>query len=316
MPLWRSDMPIARGVMVFARRSTTQYTYRLDGNNTFPALTTATVKFYNTYGQEIASIPGVFNGNAVTFNAEPSVQEQIPHDSSFEVVVNYAGVSPQSMLWGNVVRDEARYPNEPVESGLYDAAQYEYRFLAPGRIKDPSWRILNGAPTVWDNSSLNSPNAAAAGILFDDAAMMWYAPMAGDSIKINYTLRNAGSGKCTMGFCSNYDGTNWIGVTHEKGISNNFLKVEIGRGPVNMSTVQTTPHTLTGTQNYTATYNSQTNQVAVYKGVDLTPLTTPWEDTTHEVDHGPGERYFMFNWRASLLAPGPELVSFKIIDDA
>ena len=301
-------------MLTLSRRSTATYQYALDGLKTFPALSTATIKFYNTYGQEVNSWPGVIDGGKVNFEVPPAVQETIPADSSFEVVVNYGGSTPRLMLWGNVVRDEARYPNEPQNSDLYQALQYGYQFLSPGRVSDPAWRILNGSPTVWDNSIRNKANGVACGILFDDGAMMWYAPMAGDSIKINYTLMGAGAGKCTMGFCSNYDGSNWIGITHEAGISNNRLHIEVGRGPVTMTTIKSISHTLTDGQNYTASYNEFTNTVSVYKGTDLTPLIE-WTDDGGLVDHGLGERYFMFNWRAALLSPGPQLVKYKIIDD-
>lgn len=308
MGIWKPELPRRMVVMNLAEGDQPTYTYKLSLNErkVFLDGAAATLSFMNSFKQSVGVWEGHVQDGVVSFpDVTAADLTNLVRGVTFTLGIADLNGKVREPLWGHVVRNEPRYPDNPDNNTEFVAAKYDWDFGGvAGAVSDPSWRIMNGAPTVWVNP--NGVYGVACGILFDDAAMLWYAPFKGDSIQVNYTTISSGAGKSGVAICSNYDMTNYLCITHEAGISNNILHIEVGNSPVTTTSVAQVNHATATGENFTVVYNNVTQTVSVYLGTNLqTPLLS-WTDDTGKVDHGPGNRYFGLNWRASLLATGPQ----------
>lgn len=138
---------------------------------------------------------------------------------------------------------------------------------------------------------------SAANNLFGAAlsAMRYFTPLNTDNVSANVNMLNNGSGTTIIVLCSDVTMTSWLGVEFDEPA--NTIEFVVGTSPTTY-TPQGTPmsNAVSNNDNYTITYNNNTNTIAVYKNSSLTPLGT-WVDTGGIVPHGPGFRYvgFVFN---------------------
>ncbi|MBB5167190.1 hypothetical protein [Mycobacterium sp. AZCC_0083] len=319
MGVWRPELGRRMAVMDLATGDTPTYTYTLTAREkkVFRDGAYAFIEFKNSFKQTLAIWEGYVVNGAVTF---PDVTSDdttlLVRGTTFALSIEDVNANVRIPVWGTVTRNEPRYPDYPQNNTDFNAIQYDYDFGTVGTVVDPSWDVKNGAPSVWDNSSSGQPNGVACGILFDDAAMLWYAPFRGDSIEINYSVVNRGAGKSGVAFCSNSDMSEYLCVTHETGLINNNLLIEVGSSPVHLTTWKSVPHVTANLDNYTIRYNSITNTVAVYQGTNLATPVIDWTDEANLVDHGDGHTYYGLNWRASLLAPGTQFTAISAQDAA
>lgn len=311
MGIFRPELPRRMVTMDLATGETPTWYYKLSlrEREAFPDGSYAVMEFRNSFKQLIQTWDGYVLDGVVRF---PDVTADliVPLVRGTTFVLNIEDVDGRTRqpIWGHVVRNEARYPDNPDNNTEFVGVSYEYDFGTLGRVVDPSWDVKNGAPTVWNGGGV------ACGILFDDAAMLWYGEFRGDSIEINYSIINGGAGKSSVAFCSNSDMSNYLAVTHETGLSNNKMHVEVGSGPVSLTSKVNVPHTSATGNNYTIRYNSITNTVAVYLGTNMATPVITYTDDGNLVDHGDGERYYGLNWRASLLAPGVRFTKIRATD--
>lgn len=329
MGIWTPEVRVeSNRVLELNRSNPAVWTYTLPGNRQFPTGTVAALTLKNTFGQVVGTWVGTVAGGSVAFDqsGQQALVDAIPRGTSWTLIASYGGTSPRMLAQGTVVRNEAPFPDAPPQSSLFNGVQYQYSFGTPGFVFDPSWRILNGSPTVYDNSGASLPNAVAAGTLltglvpWDDVAMLWFAPLNTDSVRLTYnTIRN-GAGACWVVLCSNYDMTNYAALYHQ-GVflsgawQHDTVQIHTGSGPVTtVGRGSPVNYTTVSNQNYTAEFNPITNTYNLYVGTSLSPVVS-WTDTTNVVDHGEGERYVGFAFKSDVLTPGIE-VSDWIISDA
>nr|WP_074248032.1 hypothetical protein [Mycobacteroides abscessus] len=266
----------------------------------------------------------------MTFLEAKAISNALPRGASWTLHIQTPDLDePRLELQGTVIRSEAPFPDAPPQSGEFDGVQYRYSFGTPGFVVDPAWRIMNGKPRVYDNAYRSLPNAVAAAsitdgagggpTLFDDVAMLYYAPLKTDAIRLTYNTIRFGSGTAWIAICSNYDMTNYAALKHNGVFLNGLwqhdtVEVVTGTGPVTtQSRVTPVQYTTATNQNYTAEYNPLTNAYSLYVGTSLTPIVS-WTDTTQLVNHGEGERYFGLGFKSDLLTPGVEISDIIIAD--
>ena len=331
MAIWTpSTRVLSNQPLELNRDNPLHYSYTLSGGKKFPSGTTAFLTIKNTYSQTLGVFEGAVAGGTVTFLETKAIANALPRGASWTLHVQTPDLDEARLeLQGTVIRSEAPFPDAPPHSGEFDGVQYRYSFGTPGFVVDPAWRIMNGKPRVYDNSSRSLPNAVAAAsitdgagggpTLFDDVAMLYFAPLKTDAIRLTYNTIRFGSGYGWVAICSNYDMTNFAAIRH-RGVflsglwDHDTVEVVTGSGPVTLQS-RTTPvnHSTATNQNYTAEYNPLTNTYSLYLGTSLTPIVS-WTDTTQIVDHGEGERYFGLGFKSDLLTPGVEISDIIIAD--
>ena len=328
--IWKPTTPVeSNRVLDLNRGNHVLWTYTLAGKKTFPAGTGSTLVISNSYGQALATWEGEVVGGTITFDQEASDAEDIVRGSTWQLFAEIDGAN-RLLAQGLVIRTEAPYPDAPPKSSEYDGARYQYSFGTPGLLRDPAWRILAGAPRVYDNSGRSLPNAVSAGSLlggdlaiFGTCGMLWYAPLRTDAVRLTYnTIRNIdnSNGECWVVICSNYDMTNWAGFCHKQkfGIGQNgqwdadTLEIVTGSGPTTFTTRVSTLGDTANNTYYTAEYNPISNKYTLWKG---TTQVLTWTDSTNVINHGAGERYVGFGFRGAVLNSGVQ-VSDWLIGDA
>jgi hypothetical protein len=323
---FRPDFPVrSNQVLTLQRGNGFQYTYKLRGGKPFPFGTDAYLTFRNTYGQIIDAWQADTATGALKWAVENSRSDAIPDGSSWTLMIDLNdGENPHLFEQGSVVRDEPRFPSAPGVDMTFNGVRYGYSFGTPGFVSDPSWRVLNGNPRVYSNTSVGLPNAVAAGSLaggdltfFDDVAMLYYAPLNGDSVRLTYNVvQGAGiaGGMAYVVLCSNYDMSNSVALYHRQFFgSGNAVGIATGNGPVSYTVRAQIPHTTFSLENYTAEFNASSNTYSLYLGTATTPIVS-WQDTGHLIDHGPGERYLGFAFQSALLFPGCEVSDWVATD--
>jgi hypothetical protein len=322
MALWRPDVRTRMSTIDLQRGNAFRYTYSLGGINQFPSGSEAYLEIRNTYGQLLGHWDGEISGGSAKFAESAATADAIPAGSNFVLMISFAGDDPQQVLWGNVIRSQSPWPDAPPVSTKFSGVAYEYSFGTPGFVVDEAWRIMNGNPRVYNNSSASLPNAVAAGsllsgdlALFDDVAMLWFAPLANDPVRLTYNVVKgpaSAAGDAWVVICSNYDMTNSVAIHHTSG-SSPKVAIATGTGPVTFTDRQSVAHTTSSLDNFTAEYNPASNLFSVYIGTNTTPLVS-WPDTTHVVQHGEGERYVGFAFKSGALFPGIEISDWYISD--
>jgi hypothetical protein len=318
-------------VLDLNRGNQATWIYSLE-NKTFPAGTTASLVITNSYSQTIATWVGSVSGGKITFDQPAADGDVIPRGSNWQLFATSSGVK-RLLAQGVVIRNEAPYPDAPPVSSEYDGARYQYSFGTPGYLTDPAWRILQGQPTIYDNSSRTLPNACSAGsivggtlALYGTAAMLWYAPLRTDAVRLTYNTIRSGiysNGELISVICSNYDMTNWVGFRHRQvwglgnggwlgGWSQDDLSVVVGSGPYTYTVKASAPGDTENNSYYTAEYNPVSNKFTLWQG---TTQKVQWTDQTNLVNHGLGERYVGFGFKGDVLEAGVQ-VSDWLIGDA
>lgn len=298
MDLWRPGLPRRMATIDLAQNDTPVYTLNLNPNTKalFPDGSNATIDFRNTYNQVVGTWLGWVDGGSVVFDTD--LDNTFPRGTTWDLIIEDINGLPRQLLWGTVTRSEPTYPDGPPASDEFDASLYRYAFDIPGRVVDPQWLIRNGRPTVWTNSG-GLPNSVGAGTGWADVAMLWYAPLKSDSVRLTYNVVKNQFGSAWFVICSNYSMTNWAGVRHvEVSGSGDALQIVTGTGPVNYDIRATISRSTQDLENFTAEYNPVSNTYSVYAGTDMDPLVS-WIDSTSIVDHGEGERYLGMGFKSS-----------------
>lgn len=229
---------------------------------------------------------------ALRFFAEEDRTDVIPRNASWTLTIDLGdGSSPRLFEQGIVTRVEAFFAEGP-DSGVWSGSYYQYPFSTPGVLLDPSWEIRAGAPRIYDNSGSDLPNALGAGSpSYDQSALMWFAPLKGDTAKVTYSLVR-GVGEIWVLVCTNYDLSNSAGVYHKQQASgNDTIGIATGNGAFSYTNKATATHSRVNPQNFTAIYNPNSNTFSAYIGDDLATPAVSWPDSSGVVHHGLGERY-------------------------
>lgn len=325
--IWVPSTPVeSNRALELNRGNQATWKYTLASKKQFPDGTSAHLSLFNTYGQSVGTWEGEVDGGTITFDADASTADAIERGTAWQLFAEIDGTT-RLLAQGTVIRTEAPFPDAPPKSSEYDGVRYQYSFGTPGLLRDPAWRIMFGAPRVYDNSARQLPNAVSAGSLiggdltiFGQAAMLWYAPLRTDAVRLTYnTIRNIdnSNGEAWVVICSNYDMTNWAGFRHRQvfGIGqwdSDTLEIVTGSGPTTFTTRATVSGDTANNTYYTAEYNPLTNTYTLWKG---TTQVLQWTDSTNVVNHGQGERYVGFGFKGAVLNSGVQ-VSDWLIGDA
>ncbi|ATN93998.1 minor tail protein [Mycobacterium phage Kumao] len=322
MGIWEPQVRVDSNRTLELNRGNTAY-YAYTVPDTYPTPSAAVLTLYNDYGQVLDVWSGTVDGRTIIFDEPSEAADLIPTGSSWTLTAEMYGTT-RLVAQGTVIRIEAPFPAAPTHSDHFDAVQYRYVFATPGRIVDPAWRILVGSPWVYNNSGQSLPNAVAAGNLWTGefwpkVAMLYYAPLNTDAVRLTYNTVRSGDGEALIVICSNYDMSNYAAIYHKQqfGIGswdNDVIAIVTGDGPHDYDIRAQEEWETQDLQNYTAEYNPVSNTFAVYLGNDTTPIVE-WEDQNEIVNHGPGERYFGLCFESALLSPGVE-ISDVLIQDA
>lgn len=285
----------------------------------WPAGTESRLVFTGRGDEQYGELDAEIVGRLISYRAQPDDDNRlntIPRGANAELFITLpddAGDFEYKYQVGRVVRLEADHPDSPLNVDSYTAKTFSGSYPSTASLDD--YIIRNGKIRILDNFG-SLPNGLGPNfpLFFTNAACLYKAPLAADSISFNFNIVT-GTGKTRFVVCSNYEMTNYLCVEFESGISNNRIWVGTGNSPLDITyRTPSTANTYADLQNYTLKYNFLTNTLALYKGTANNPLVT-WIDNTFIVQHGEGHRYFGFSWLGSLLDDGIQPVSWIVRDD-
>lgn len=333
-PIWAANVPVlSNRVLELNRGNPCQYTYTLP-TGTFPTGTTSALALFDTSGDVVGAWAGTVSGATISFVQPSSVTDLIPAGTSWTLTVTYPSAPNATMLvQGTVVRNEAPFPGAS-PTNVLEAVTYSYTFATPGILSDTAWNVLTGQPVVYDNSSVNLPNAVAAGApsvvwldtgsvsVYDDdspwsqASMLYYAPLPSDPVSMSYNVVNGDGvlgGETWIVVCSAYDMSSGVAFFHQQFSSEGTPTVGIATmtGPTTFDVQESVNYTTNSNDNFIAQYDPATNTYALFLFGNTTPLVT-WTDAANTVQHGPGYRYVGFSFESGLQAPGVEICNWNI----
>lgn len=321
MGLWQPETQSKFSTITLSRGDTPTWTYTLDRKEKrlFPDGGEAVIEFRNTFGQVFDTWLGeIADGKAIFPDVEG---DSLVRGLTYTLTLEDEEGRPRQVRWGNLVRNEARWPDHPDSAQEPGVVAYSYSFGTPGFVVDPAWRIINGHPRVYDNSGDDLPNAVAAGSLlggdwtvFDDVAMQYYAPLKTDAVRLTYQVVKENVGDAWVVICSNYVADNYAAFRHvEVSGSSDYIAIATGSGPVTVTNRATETYTTEDLDTFTAEYNPASNTYSLYLGEDLEPVLS-WQDATGIVKHGTAHRYVGFGFKSGLLSPGVEIANWFIND--
>lgn len=276
-----------------------------DPLNPWPEGANAEAVFYTSKGVTIATIDsGIVQPDAIYFQADPDVVDNIPAGSKFEIFID-TGLARSQIRYGEVMRREAQFLDAPGLTTTYEALKFVDTFPTLGLRS--TWERVAGTTKVFDNSAASLPNGVGVpntlSISPVRSAIRWYTPLNSDTVSINVSLLNQHAnpldGSATrIILCADQRFTQYLAVEFLTSIPTNTVRLCTGAGNYKTVTYRgpTINNTVADGDNYTITYNDTTKQLAVYKGASSTPMGTPWTDSGLIVPHGPGFRYAGLVW--------------------
>jgi hypothetical protein len=325
-----------------SRGNNLDYIYMPVPNVQLPYGASGYLTFFNSYGNVLDVVEAdntATGGNCLRFQELSTVTDLFPAGTSWTITVDMNdGEQPRLLMQGIVTRVEAPFPSL-APANVLDTVQYSYTFATPGVLSDVAWNVLSGTPIVYNNSTLNLPNAVAAGapsdIILDGgdasvastsnpwerATMLYYAPLPADAVSLSYNVVTGGAlslgGETWVIISSAYDMNTCVAFFHQQDSSSGTPTIGIatGSGPT-IGGAQTqwdvqvsVPYTTTNMDNFIATYNPLTDTYALWLFGGTAPLLT-WTDSADLIPHGPGFRYLGFSFESGALAPGVEICNW------
>lgn len=283
-----------------------QSTYR--DVSPFPDGSQARIQFYDSTGVLIARIPGVLEGRDITFDYPSELMDVVPHGAAFQFSVIYPGEEPIVLYYGTAIRKGPQFANASTDLSATPQL-FSDNFQRP-QI-GPKWTQVYQSTVIHINTSapaglaLDSTKYAASGTL-------WYAPLSGDSVTVNFNVYAPNAGKTAVIVCSNSTMTSYLGFMIEKG-STNAVHIISGTGPATYNVLTTVTSTTVTNDSFLVFYNSLSDTISVYKNNSISaPLTSR---SGINVPHGPGYRYTGASWvTATTGVTGCQLTSWQAQD--
>jgi hypothetical protein len=271
--------------------------------------------FYDSSGSTIATIDGAVTDSGITFDVDPEDVDMIPAGAGFETFLVDGQGRPFKLRYGQVIRKEATFFTPLARSSKALALQFSDNFSTRTGLVGSRWEILDGRPTIFDNSDDEDPNAVGPnGIFGSRAAMRFQSELNTDSWLMSVRLLNPGAGKTIIAGGCNATMTTGLFVQFESGTLSNYIHVGTGSGPYTMTDqIADVAHTVTNNTVYKIRYDDDTKVFSVLNS-DMSTTLASWEDEAGIVPKGQGYRHFAASWQASLTSSGIQLVSISVQD--
>lgn len=172
---------------------------------------------------------------------------------------------------------------------------------------NPKWiPVLNGLKV--NQHLFFSPSLGPDNVLFGEAAAVWEDEMNTASVKVVFTALRVVSGSFRIAVRSNDDLTNWVGV--EFNALTNQVRAVKGTSPTTVAYYATAAQWVDVAQQYTVTWDDDTETLRLYRGAKRTPLIT-WAAGAAFTATG---KYVGLVWETDLLTAGVEPMSIDAYD--
>jgi hypothetical protein len=268
--------------------------------------------FYDSSGGVILDIDGDVTPSAITFDVDPEEVDIVPAGAHYETFLDDSTGRPHQIRYGQVIRKQAQFFTPPTRSivAANQLFQFADNFYSRTGLVGNKWVILDGQPTIFDNSEDENPNGVGPERTFrDKAAMRYRDALNTDSFRLSFTLLNPGNGLTTIAAASDAAGSSYTYVAFDS-LHN---KVRMGRGTGLYTHVDQTSEvslTLEDNTNFKLRYDDLTKKLALLDSEMSTEIIT-WTDETGIITRGQGYRHVLITWQASVLSSGPQLTSIS-----
>lgn len=271
--------------------------------------------FYASDGSVIADVDGEVSPSGITFDVDPEEVDVIPAGAQYETFIEDDQGRPHQIRYGQVVRKEATFFTPQARAARQEALQFSDNFSTRKGLVSSKWEILDGRPTIFDNSDDGDPNAAGPnGIFGSKAAMRFQKELNTDSFLMSVRLLNPGPGKTTIAGGCDATMTTGLFVQFESGLFTNKIHVGVGSGPYAMTDqIADVNHTVPNNSVYKIRYDDDTKVFDVLNA-DMSAVLATWPDEDGIVPKGQGYRHFGISWQASLTSSGIQVVSISTKD--
>lgn len=295
----------------------------------FPAGTYGTIVVKDRAGGEYEGSPFVGDvntaGTAVEWTIEPDNHNHIPEGANYEKFVFVDGL-PYKREYGRVARKQVEFPLHP--GSVITPIRLFEDDLQRNQV-GPQWISKFGRPGMHNPvrtdeidfamAARNSIDIFGIGLsLWQQTAVLWYAPLTTDSVEVTVGLCDGGNGNTTIVLCSNYAMTEFLGVRFHDSVLDGEDEIQIVTGKAwNSLTQQGAGFGHVGSSVpddghiYTLRYNHAEGKIdVIYE--DLVILS--WTDTSGVVKHGAGFRYLGAIFQGTFIDTGPLMYYWKAKD--
>lgn len=282
----------------------------------FPAGATSHLNFLDpTTGAVITTADGVVTAKALTFLYEDiAALDSVPNGAKYELFLVSAD-GPYKYEYGNIIRREATFPKV---APPFDLGPRTYIDTLGRASVGRKWLPTHGGIAMHDLGGGVQAMGPDVGLLFSQAGMRYFRPMAHDSWQFTFTIYDSGlviglggTGKMRLHFGCDALLNVGMSLEIETGVVNRKIHTGIVTGPVSNTYTNTADYDSTNGDVWVVNYDDTTKIMSTtLNGADF----ISWEDSADALPRGPGFRHWGFSWDSSLLATGPVLYSVEAQD--
>lgn len=305
-----------------------RYRDRFHAGTTFPNDATVRQIFKDSAGADIVEIDGTIDGKFIVFDVPYDEVATVPNGAGFYTYVHYTDTDDDQMArYGSTFRRELTFPNSPAAATSTVVRQFEDSFQRPAGAVGGRWKVLVGAPVIFDNTTwfgLGEDYVNTVGhnwTLFESYFCYYYQPFNSDTVEIAFSAAKKGGGITIVTLCQTSSASSYLYA----GFNGSTNKVVLGYGtspnigPVlaptaalqpQITPVDLTVPTLPDLGRYVLRYDDVTSELTLYNS-DKTVEIAQWTDDDNLVPHGKGARYFGIGGNSGLLDSGVQLAEIR-----
>lgn len=282
----------------------------------------AYTRFKNTAGAELAVIAASdVTAAAITFLAQPEDVDDIPAGASFETFIDTSD-GPFKIRFGTVLRREARATQAQT---LTQTVSRQFSDTFQRTALGWRWEPVSGSKNtvkIYDNSAGSLPNGVGPNTpLLPNriAAIRYYQPLAGDSVRSSFTVVippewGGNNGRLVHVVCADQNFSTGLGIR----VDSVTDTVQLCRVTSPNSVVllgASASYVAVNNDSFTIDYDDLTNTTSIFRGASTTPLAIPFVDASHVIVHGPGHRYLGFMHFPTATDTGPQASGWSAKDE-
>jgi hypothetical protein len=270
--------------------------------------------FYNTDRAVLADVTADdVSAATIRYLFRPDGTESVndvPAGARFESFIE-TDDGPLKLRYGVVQRAEARFATRP--DVILEPGPREFTDTFVRQELGFRWEPVYGSCKIYVNNPIQKTPIGVGPdtnkLLGKPGAIRYYKGLAGDSAELTITINmpaaiGASNGKSRAIVCGDQNMTSGLAIEVDS-IADQIHMARVTGQDQFTYVGSAASDTLVDGASYTMRYNNLNDTLAIYKGASLSPMVSPWVDTSHVVAHGKGYRYLLAAFHPTILETGP-----------